>query len=621
MRLQDTFIDSIFHFQSAVTDFASSHGMDLSFLLNQADVTDKVIEVTAEHSELSPLGNDLLIFLCATIGIVPLFKVLKASSVIGFLAAGALMGPAGLKLFTDLNDLEILADCGVLFLLFEQGLELTVDRLQKLSKYAFGMGTLQILLSTIAFFVFPFVGGVQFLEYFIHSRPELVDITRVDEAVVIGAALSLSSSAFVLKILQEKGQLKSQFGAACLGVLLMQDIAVVPLLAFLPIIESSTGEVLSVQAQLTILGGTLVKALLGLGGILIIGRTVVRFLFSLVAQSKSSETFIALCLLVALGTGVLTDSLGLSSTLGSFTAGTLLASSNYRTQIESDIKPFRGLLLGLFFITTGATVDFNIIRDEWPTVLALLVGLLSFKAAITTGLAKIFGLSTGDSVRTGLILSGGGEFAFVVLNLADKLEVIPGKLAKILVGLVVISMALTPLLSSLGDRAANYLEAGDTKLLKRNDDDDTETKEGEEYIVVCGYGPVGQSIMKIVTFASQSQQLFYENEKLNRPPQDENSVIELKKKSFLRCKAFDLDPNLVIKGYRDGYDILYGDGSQPLVLSTAGIDAKKTKAFVVTYNEGDACVKAVMKIRSAFPTTPIISRSVFRSSMLSLTEV
>ena len=254
-----------------------------------------------EPASLNPLGNDLLIFLCATIGIVPLFKWLKASPVIGFLSAGLLMGPAGLHLFSDLHDMESLADFGVLFLLFEQGLELTVDRLKSLSKFAFGMGTLQVALCTAAFFTFPFVGGVQFLEFFMGSTAAVVDITRIDEALVIGAALSLSSSAFVLKILQEKGQLATRFGAACLGILLLQDIAVVPLLVLLPIIETSGPMPLSAQAAL--LGATFLKAIVGLGSILVVGGGIVRFLFSLVAKTRSSETFVALCLLVALGTG------------------------------------------------------------------------------------------------------------------------------------------------------------------------------------------------------------------------------------------------------------------------------------------------------------------------------
>ena len=270
-----------------------------------SEITSVVLSVEETAGSLNPLGNDLLIFLCATIGIVPLFKWLKASPVIGFLSAGLLMGPAGLHLFSDLDDMESLADFGVLFLLFEQGLELTVDRLKSLSKFAFGMGTLQVALCTAAFFTFPFVGGVQFLEFFMGSAASVVDITRIDEALVIGAALSLSSSAFVLKILQEKGQLATRFGAACLGILLLQDIAVVPLLVLLPIIETSGPMPLS--AQVALLGATFLKALLGLGGILVVGGSIVRFLFSLVAKTRSSETFVALCLLVALGTGKNTE--------------------------------------------------------------------------------------------------------------------------------------------------------------------------------------------------------------------------------------------------------------------------------------------------------------------------
>ena len=257
------------------------------------------------------------------------------------------MGPAGLGLFSDLSDMESLADAGVLFLLFEQGLELTVERLKNLSKYAFGMGTLQVLLCTAAFFTFPFLGGISFLENVVGSPAEVVEYTRFDEALVIGAALSLSSSAFVLKIMQERGQLTSKSGSAALGILLLQDIAVVPLLVLLPIIENSQGA-MPMSEQAALLGVTFLKAIIGLGGILVVGGQVTKFLFALIATTRSSETFVALVLLVALGTGALTDYIGLSSTLGAFTAGTLLAESNYRTQIESDIKPFRGLLLGFF---------------------------------------------------------------------------------------------------------------------------------------------------------------------------------------------------------------------------------------------------------------------------------
>lgn len=564
--------------------------------LVEGSTTVNTIVAAAAPNTLLVLGNDLLIFLFSTIAIVPLFQFLRASPVIGFLAAGLAMGPAGLGLFEDLEDLESLAEAGVLFLLFEQGLELTVDRLRGLSKYAFGMGTLQVLLSTAAFFTFPFIGGVQFLEIMMGSRPEIVDITRFDEALVIGAALSLSSSAFVLKILQEKNQLSTRFGAACLGVLLFQDIAVVPLLVLLPIIESNSGP-MPLSAQVALLGLTVGKAFLGLGGILVIGGAVVRYMFSLIAQTRSSETFVALVVLTALGTGKLTDSLGLSSTLGAFAAGTLLAESNYRTQIESDIKPFRGLLLGLFFLTTGASVDPYVIKEQWTTVLALLAGLIAFKTMITTALGPLFGLTKAESVRTGLLLSGGGEFAFVVLTLADKLEVLPGALAKVLVGVVVLSMAITPYLSELGDKAAQYLEMRErTDMVNSAENqaalsqvDSHEDYDDSDVVVICGYGLVGEAISSVLL----------------------NPYLASKRSSSsknLKYVAFDLDPDTVIKGYREGKQIFYGDGSQPGVLSTAGINSPR--AFAVTYSDQQMSLIAVERLRESFPSIPIFVRYV-----------
>jgi Kef-type K+ transport system membrane component KefB/voltage-gated potassium channel Kch len=589
-----------------------------SLMLNDAAVTaaDAGKEVDMGMSKtLTELGNDLFIFLCATIGIVPLFKALNASPVIGFLAAGLLMGPAGIGVFQDLQDLESLSEAGVLFLLFEQGLELTVERLTALSKYAFGMGLLQMILTTAAFFVFPFIGGVNFLEV-IGGPADLVSITRLDEALVVGAALSLSSSAFVLKIMQEKNELNSKYGSAALGILLFQDIAVVPLLVLLPIIENSDTS-LTLGAQAAFLGATFAKALLGLGAIVVVGGAFVRFLFSLVAQTKSSETFVALVLLVALGTGALTDSLGLSSTLGAFAAGTLLAESNYRTQIESDIKPFRGLLLGLFFLTTGASVDPYVIREQWTTVIALLAGLISFKTIITSSLGPLYGLNKIESVKTGLLLSGGGEFAFVVLTLADKLEVIPDKLAKVLVGVVVLSMAITPYLSQLGDAVGAYLQKEDriatldsmkdsmkalkqgmtstsnSKYLLDTTDEERAKKTmevDEDTIVICGFNKVSETVIRLL--AQINTEL-------------ENDTPYLPRR--INYMAFDLDPQKVIRGYRDGLNILYGDGSQVQVLDTAGVT--NPRLFILAIADGPQAIKAVERIREVFPLTPVIVRA------------
>ncbi|CAM9820489.1 unnamed protein product, partial [Ectocarpus fasciculatus] len=198
------------------------------------------------------------------------------SPVLGFLATGAILGPSGLSVIKDLNELDTLGELGISFLLFEQGLELSLDRLKALSKYAFGLGTAQVVLCTLAFAAFPFLGGVDVLEVIFHSPAELVSIRRVDEAVVIGAALSLSSSAFVLKILQEKGQKAARFGRAVLGILLLQDIAVVPLLVLLPIIETQGGAETALSEQLLLVGMTVAKGVGGLGGILVAGRFLLR---------------------------------------------------------------------------------------------------------------------------------------------------------------------------------------------------------------------------------------------------------------------------------------------------------------------------------------------------------
>lgn len=437
------------------------------------------------------------------------------------------------------------------------------------------------------------MGGVPFLEYVIGADASVVDITRIDEAAVIGAALSLSSSAFVLKILQEKKQLTSKIAPPALGILLMQDIAVVPLLVLLPIIESNTGTSLSLTAQAGIVGVTVLKAVAGLGGIVVVGGAVVRAVFAIVAKSQSSETFVALCLLVALGIGALTNSLGLSSTLGAFVAGTLLAESNYRTQVETDIQPFKGLLLGLFFLTTGASVDPYVIQQQWPTVLALLVGLITFKTAILTFLGPKFGLSLADSVRIGLLLSGGGEFAFVVLTLADKLGVLPDLLVKMLVGVVVLSMALTPYLSQLGDWLAVGLEQYEQQnrfistysqssqsVLQANDSNSSVGDGGaqpSQTIVVCGFEAVGKAVLR-----------------------------SLQSQADVTCVAFDLDPGVVSAGRSDNHTVFYGDGSQPMVVHTAGVEAPN--AFVITCADVERSVKAVERLHQAFPTSTILAR-------------
>jgi Kef-type K+ transport system membrane component KefB/voltage-gated potassium channel Kch len=516
-------------------------------------------------------------------------------------------------LFRDEGNVAELSELGVLFLLFEQGLELSFDRLKALAKYAFGLGLVQVLLSTAVFTAFELpVGnavGTQILTRFLGAAPELVDIRSVDEAIVIGAGLSLSSSAFVLQLLSERGELATPFGRATLGILLLQDIAVVPLLVVLPLYEASAsaGDV-GTASILATLGPTAIKALAGLGALLLGGRVVLRRVFEVVAGARSTEAFVALCLLTVTGTSLLTQRLGFSDTLGAFLAGVLLAETNYRSQVEADIRPFRGLLLGLFFVTTGTSIDTELLAREWPNVLGLLAGLIAVKTTIVTAAGPLVGLSRAESVRTGLLVGQGGEFAFVVFSLANQLGVLPLELNKLLIIVVVASMALTPALAEAGAIAYNIVdkwergEGADVATAlpgggegAAGGDGEGESKGGE--LVVCGFGPQGQTVANL---------LRARQERPGTPRGEEGGEGGVD--AACGYVAFDLDPRRVQGARRRGYNVLYGDASRPAVLAAAGI--KRPSAVAVAYARPERSLAAVTSLRAAYGAAlPILARA------------
>uniref|UniRef100_A0A0D9Y1I3 RCK N-terminal domain-containing protein n=1 Tax=Leersia perrieri TaxID=77586 RepID=A0A0D9Y1I3_9ORYZ len=478
------------------------------------------MDIASAVDVINDLGFDTLTFLGVTVLVVPAFRVLKASPILGFFCAGVVLNQFGL--IRNLTDVKLLSEWGILFLLFEMGLELSLSRLKALARYAFGMGLPQVLLSTLAFTAFelPPNGaiGTKILQFLFDSRPDLVNIRSVDEAIVIGAALSLSSSAFVLQLLAEKGELPTRFGSATLGILLLQDIAVVPLLVILPVLESQ---------------------------------------------------------------------------LGAFLAGAILAETNFRTQIEADIRPFRGLLLGLFFVTTGTSIDMQLLIREWPNVLSLLGGLIAIKTLIITAIGPRVGLTLQESVRIGLLLSQGGEFGFVVFSLANRLGVLPLELNKLLIIVVVLSMALTPLLNEIGRRAAGII------------DEKSETKEkpaemvnynATEPIVILGFGEMGKVLAK---FLSAPLSFGLEKDTEGWP-----------------YVAFDLNPAVVKSARKSGFPVLYGDGSRPLVLQSAGISSPK--AVMVMYTGKEKTIEAVNRLRQAFPGVPMYARAQDMSHLLDL---
>ena len=542
-------------------------------------------------SALGDLGMDSLVFLASVVVVVPVFKAAKVSPVLGFLLSGIVLDR--LHLFRDEANVAQLSELGVLFLLFEQGLELSFDRLKALAKYAFGLGLLQMVASTALFTAFELpVGnavGTQLLTTLLHASPELVNIRSLDEAIVIGAGLSLSSSAFVLQLLAERGELATPYGRATLGVLLLQDIAVVPLLVVLPLYEATAvGDTAQLFDQL---GPTAVKAFLGLGALLLGGRVVLRRAFELVAQARSTEAFVALCLLTVTGTGLLTQRLGFSDTLGAFLAGVLLAETNYRSQVEAEIRPFRGLLLGLFFVTTGTSIDCDLLLREWPNVLGLLVGLVVLKSAIVALAGPLVGLSRAESVRTGLLVGQGGEFAFVVFSLANQLGVLPTELNKLLIIVVVASMALTPALAEAGKLAAEAIErweqsggeaAAELATLATAPAGDAGEEMQPGATLVLGFGPQGQTVCA----ALRARQAAAER---RGEPHAGASLAYL---------AFDQDPRRVQAARARGYSVLFGDASRADVLRASG--AQSPSAVVVAFSSAERALAAVSAARDAF---------------------
>lgn len=532
-----------------------------------------------------PLGLDFLTFLAATVLVLPVFRSAKISPVLGFLFTGLVLGQLGL--FRDIGDIEKLSELGVLFLLFEMGLELSFDRLKALAKFAFGLGGLQMLCGTVAFTAFALPAGnsigTQILNTLFGAPMELVSIRSFDEAVVIAYALSLSSSAFVLSLLNEKGEMGTKTGSATLGILLFQDIAVVPLLVLLPLLASGSGDGIGTNAVelLQQFGPTVLTTLGWLGLLIVGGRTVLRRVFEMVAESRSDEAFFALCLLTVCGAALLTERAGLSNTLGAFVAGVLLSETSYRTRVEADIEPFKGILLGLFFVTTGSSFDLTLFLQYWPIVLAMVFGLLGVKILIIGLLAPLFGLSRAESIRTAFLLSQGGEFAFVLLALAKDLEILPGELNKLLIMVVVLTMALTPLLNDLGRSMAENMNSSGGK---SGEDFEGGRAPTENPIMICGFCELGQIVANMLETA---------------PASVDGGMVPY--------VAFDLTLPRLEAAQDVGFNVVYGDGSNTKVLRATGVEVPR--AIVVVYRARARAVNAVHNLRVCFPEVPIYARA------------
>jgi CPA2 family monovalent cation:H+ antiporter-2 len=430
--------------------------------------------------------KELLLFLAIAGVIVPLFSRLKLSPVFGFLAAGVVLGPFGLGALakdvpwlsavsiTDVGQIAPIAEFGVAFLLFMIALELSWDRLIRMRKLVFGLGTLQVVVST---------ASLAIIAFWLGQTPA--------SAAVLGSALALSSTAIILPSLAERKRLNTTAGRASFSVLLFQDLAVAPLLFLVAMLGAREGTGLGTGLLYAL--APAVVALVGLAGL---GRIVLRPLFQMVAATRSNELFVAACLLVIIGAGLITALSGQSMALGAFIAGLLLAETEYRRQIEVAIQPFQGLLLGLFFVSVGARLDLSeIISNPAPTI-GVAAGFVAVKTIILFPIALLMGLPRRPAGEASIVLSPGGEFALILIGAAVAVNVVPAAAGATATVAATLTMVAIPLLIHILGRGAPHARAGDASIesgLAPEHDD------GLERVIVVGYGRVGQLVADMLT--------------------------------------------------------------------------------------------------------------------------
>jgi CPA2 family monovalent cation:H+ antiporter-2 len=507
--------------------------------------------------------SDALVVLGTAGIVVPLVRRYGLSPVLGYLGAGAILGPMGLGTFmpyapwlywvtvVDPKNVSAFAELGIVFLLFLIGMELSLDRLITMRRLVFGLGSLQVVLSTAA------LAGIAALAG-----------NSGAASVIIGACLALSSTAIVLEVLANQRRLSTAAGRASFSILLAQDLAVIPILLFVSILAGGGGSVLGGLAL------AFANAAVALGAIVVVGRLLLRPLFRLVAATGTSELFVAATLFVIVGTAVIAGLAGMSMALGAFVAGLLLSDSEFRKAIETTIEPFKGLLLGLFFFTVGMNINLRELVNQPLLLLACVVGLIAVKASLIAGLARLFRVPLLAAVETGLLLGPGGEFAFVVIGVAATAGLVTAGAGSFTLVVTSLTMALIPLLALAVRRIAPRFQERrivDPELLT------TPPANGLARAIVVGHGRVGKVVCDLLGV---------------------HGVPYL---------STDRDPEAVVKQRRLGREVYYGDATNPEFLKSCGLMG--ASALIVTIHDRPGIDEIVRVARELRPDLAIVSRA------------
>jgi monovalent cation:H+ antiporter-2, CPA2 family len=511
---------------------------------------------------MSSLELTLLYLLAAVLGVVAC-RSMKLPPMLGYLAVGVLIGPNALALAQNSEGVKHLGEFGVVFLMFVIGLEFNLPKLRAMRRHVFGLGLFQVALTMLAATMGSLMLAVM--------APSLWKVSW-QTALALSGALAMSSTAIVVKLMSERLELESEHGKRVMGVLLFQDLAVVPLLVLIPALGSARESLLAALALAGLKATVLITVLL------VGGQRVMRWWLTIVARRKSEELFVLNLLLITLGLSWLTELAGLSLALGAFIAGMLISETEYKHQVETDIRPFHDVLLGLFFITIGMMLDWRLVLERWPLVLLLVTLPVLFKLVLVTLLAKGLGATMGVSLRTGLYLAQAGEFGFVLLALAQQNNLIPPSLLNPILASMVLSMLATPFMVLYSNGIVMKLVS--SEWLQQSLQMTTIARKSinaNKHVIICGYGRSGQNLARVLEGES------------------------------IPYMALDLDPDRVRKAAAAGDSVVFGDAARLQALMAAGLS--RASAVVVTYLDVPGVLKVLANTRAHAPQVPVIVRT------------
>jgi CPA2 family monovalent cation:H+ antiporter-2 len=499
--------------------------------------------------------TSVLLLLTSSVLAVALFRALRLPAMLAYFMLGILFGPFAFDLLPSTESGRHVAEFGIVFLMFSIGLEFSLPKLYAMRKTLFGLGGAQVI---ITLFTTILIGKMLGLS--------------LTTAFLIGAALTMSSTAIVSKILMERIDLNSRHGRLSIGILLFQDLAVIPVLVLIPALGANSDNLIH------ILSLSALKSVVLLFLLFKFGKTIVNFWFGLVARQRSRELFVMNVLMVTLLLSAATKIAGLSYALGAFIAGMLISETRYRYQVESDIAPFRDILLGLFFISVGMLLDFHYMIDHFDLVMMLLVGFVLFKAIVVALLTKYFGFELGVGIRTGIILAQAGEFSFVILALGLEQNLIGGNNLQLVLSASLLSMVIAPFVIQYNGRIARKLVKSYTRNSSHVVEDITNLgKDLKDHVIICGYGRSGQYLGRFL------------------------------KEENIPFIALDIDPERVKEAAAAGEHVVYGDAGRRIVLEAAG--ASRAKAMIVSYADNRASMKVLHIVQEAHPDLPVIVRT------------